>query len=308
MKSKIILPTLLLVFAMLLPLMMFMPTAFAASPQTLDWVQKEGYGGWYELHDYYWFADFSFAERGYTFEAEPTGAFNSWTFSIRMENIPVVSSETNSYLWLLLTGENRYDSEYTEVGILLALTDYLGTDYYDLYMHTDGYNYWLGETSATWLDITFERQWDEQWESWCLYVDIDGAEDCYFLDMFIPDVTLQQRYFAAAPSPHPMQVEGWKNDEAFTADDGYYTLTLSIDDPSEGYTVPPVGVYENLIHGEEVKIEAFANPNYEFHFWYINGETNQFNPLYLIMDGDKSVVCHFKSTSGGGGGGGNFPL
>lgn len=307
MKRKTLLTTLLLVFAMLLPLMMVMPpTAKAAHIQELDWQlidHNPTSGCWNTISNVYWESTLYPYARNFILEAEPDEVFCQWSFDLRMENYPYQVHWTHSYLTILFKGINVYTDEYTEFGCVIALHDRKDTDYYVLYSMIDGEGTWRKETSDQWLDINFFRV--KQGDEWVVWMNLDGVE-VWFYDYFVYDLTLEQSYIAEAPDIPPMEVNGWENNTVYTSS-AWHTLTLSNDDPDMGYTTPPAGVYE-ILEDDEPTLTAFAYSGYEFHYWLINGETNQANPLYLLMmSGDQSVVCHFKSTSGGGGGGGGGP-
>jgi len=293
---KNILMIIMLMFTMLLPFMTFIPTK--AYEQALNWEITEIEGVFEIITDTEWETDFFIDDVSYTMEAETIGWFDSWYFDIQLQNTPMLSEATFSRIDMLLKGEDMY-GEYKEIGCRIRLTDYLVTDHYDLFMVQDDNYYWIKETSDTWVDVYFERQWNAEWEMWCTYMELDGY-DCYFYDTYIPDPTLEQNYIAYRPEIPPMYIEGWKQDELYEFSDPLVELTMSVTPLGTGTTNPIPGIH-GYTEGDQVIIQAFPGEDYIFGEWIINDVGGyMLNPYNLTMNENKAVVAHFVLEDEGG--------
>lgn len=80
----------------------------------------------------------------------------------------------------------------------------------------------------------------------------------------------------------------------FTYNPQLYTLTVNID-PAGGGSVAKNPSNENYLSGEQVVLTASANPGYAFSNW--SGNASGTTPTTtLIMDDNKTVTAHFKSS------------
>lgn len=93
-------------------------------------------------------------------------------------------------------------------------------------------------------------------------------------------------------------VTGEEVDKAFTITEYIgpsYTLTVTIS-PTTGGQVSMNPNWTTYLEGTSVELTAQSALGYAFDYW-TGGLTGTTNPKSLIMNGDKTVVAHFKSTA-----------
>lgn len=91
-----------------------------------------------------------------------------------------------------------------------------------------------------------------------------------------------ENHYGLSPHSDPITIEWWE---------GEYELTISHSGP--GNTDPSEGTHIYSA-GEEVSLSAWADPNYEFDHWKLDGEVYSYNSHITVkMDEDKSFTAYF---------------